>query len=182
MILNNCKGKSVKLRITVSKALLFFKKIFFFLNYLDKIFLKHHICFHKVFFLAILFSVVPLFDIFAIPEIYVLSENNFIATAICDAIDAGMVLMVPLFAIAFTVIGYSAFNGQLNLKVFVTFGISIAIFKGSGTLLNIFIPHVGLNFGCKCATHKYIRDVNGVVNKMPTGLDEGCNEIVVSNV
>ena len=175
MILNNCKKKLTNLKI-ISRSI-FLKKIAPCLLH-GFVFLKKH--FHyRILFFAILFSAVPLFDIFAIQEIYVLAEKNFIATAICDAIDAGMVLMVPLFSTAFVVIGYSAFNGQLNLKVFVTFGFSIAIFKGSGTLLNVFIPHVGLNFGCKCATYKYIRDVNGVVSKVPTGLNEDCTEIIV---
>lgn len=124
-----------------------------------------------------LFFCCSFFTINAIEDIYVLSENNFVADAICKAIDTGIFLMIPLFAIAFVVIGYQAFNGKADIKIFFTFIIGIAIFKGSGTILNYFVPHASLSFGCKCATYKYIRDTSGTTRKVSTGLTEDCKTI-----
>lgn len=115
-----------------------------------------------------------------INQMYVLSEDNFVAMVICDAIDMGIFLMVPLFAISFTVIGYQAFNGKCDIKIFFTFIVGVAIFKGSGTLLNFIVPHSSLSFGCKCATYKWIPDENGVVQKVSTGLDEECKTITTA--
>ncbi len=119
----------------------------------------------------------PFFTIYSIEDIYVLSENNFVADSICKAIDTGIFLMIPLFAIAFVVIGYQAFNGKADIKIFFTFIVGIAIFKGSGTILNYFVPHASLSFGCKCATYKYIRDTSGITKKVSTGLTEDCKTI-----
>ena len=115
-----------------------------------------------------------------INQMYILSEDNFIADTICSAIDMGIFLMVPLFAIAFTVIGYQAFNGKCDVKIFFTFIVGVAIFKGSGAILNLMVPHSSLAFGCKCATYKWIPDENGVVQKVSTGLTEECETIVDS--
>lgn len=124
----------------------------------------------------LIFFIFCTFNSNSIEDIYVLSENNFIADAICKAIDTGIVLMIPLFAIAFVVIGYQAFNGKADIKIFFTFVVGVAIFKGSGTILNYFVPHASFSFGCKCATYKYIRDTDGTVSKISTGLNEDCTE------
>lgn len=128
-------------------------------------------------FILFVLSLSSFFNIYSIEDIYVLSENNFVADSICKAIDTGIFLMIPLFAIAFVVIGYQAFNGKADIKIFFTFIVGIAIFKGSGTILNYFVPHASLSFGCKCATYKYIRDTSGVTKKVSTGLTEDCKTI-----
>ena len=152
-----------------------YKKILKFLN--RKIVIRFSISFFICFFL----SVTSFADgTVNINQMYILSEDNFVATVICDAIDMGTFLMVPLFAISFTVIGYQAFNGRCDIKIFFTFIIGVAIFKGSGTILNFIVPHASLSFGCKCATYKWIPDENGVVQKVSTGLNEECETIVDS--
>lgn len=133
----------------------------------------------KCLFSVLLFSCCSCFSFASdINQMYILSEDNFIADTICNAIDMGIFLMVPLFAIAFTVIGYQAFNGKCDIKIFFTFIVGVAIFKGSGAILNLMIPHSSLAFGCKCATYKWIPDENGVVQKVSTGLTEECETII----
>ncbi len=109
-------------------------------------------------------------------EIYRVAETNGIAVAICKAIDMGTVLMVPLFATMFVILGYGAFQGQLKWSVFVTFGIGMAAFKGAENILEFFMPNMGLKNGCKCAIQRSIRDKNGVVKTLPTGLNYDCTE------
>jgi hypothetical protein len=110
-------------------------------------------------------------------DIYTEAENNGLATAICKAIDIATQLMVPLFAIMFSILGLRAFQGKMELSVFFTFAIGIAAFKGAGAILEFFLPDMGLQYGCNCAVVRYVRNSNGVVQKMATGLDEDCNDI-----
>ena len=112
-------------------------------------------------------------------DIYTVSENNGIADAICRAIDIATQLMVPLFAIMFSVVGLKAYQGKLEWSMFVTFAIAIAAFKGAGTILEFFLPDMGLQYGCKCATVRYIRDTNGLVKRYSTGLTEDCKDAAV---
>ena len=68
-------------------------------------------------------------------------------------------------------------DGGCDIKIFFTFIVGVAIFKGSGAILNLMVPHSSLAFGCKCATYKWIPDENGVVQKVSTGLTEECETI-----
>ena len=52
----------------------------------------------------------------------------------------------------------------------------MAAFKGAGSILEFFMPHLGLEFGCKCATYRYVRDAEGVITAQATGLDEKCRD------
>ena len=108
--------------------------------------------------------------------VYIHAENNIIASSICKAIDMGITLMIPLFAIMFCIIGLQIFQGQVKWTVFLTFFVGIAAFKGAGTILEFFIPNMGLEFGCKCATYRYLRDADGTIKAFPTGLDEKCRD------
>ena len=86
-------------------------------------------------------------------------------------------LIIPIAAILFVVLGFGAFNGKLKFSVFLTFAIGVGIFKSAGTVLDIFIPGLGMSFGCKCATTKRMKAiVNGIPKfiDIPTGLNEDC--------
>lgn len=117
-------------------------------------------------------------------DVYKFAENNVIASSICKAIDMGLTLMIPLFAIMFCVIGLQIFQGQVKWTIFLTFFVGMAAFKGAGTILNFFMPNLGLEFGCKCATYRYVRDTEGNINALATGLDERCRDgtIGVQNI
>ena len=110
-------------------------------------------------------------------DIYREAESNGLATAICKAIDIATQLMVPLFAIMFSVFGLRAFQGKIELSVFFTFAIGIAAFKGAGSILEFFLPDMGLQYGCNCAVVRYVRNSDGIVNKMATGLNEDCSDV-----
>ena len=84
-----------------------------------------------------------------IPDIYVEGERNFVASTLCDAINFGMVIMTPLFAFMFSVLGLKAYQGELKWSVFLTFAIGIVVFKAAGPILEFIIPDLGLKFGCK---------------------------------
>ena len=109
-------------------------------------------------------------------DVYRHAENNVIASSICKAIDMGITLMIPLFAIMFCVIGLQIFQGQVKWTIFLTFFVGIAAFKGAGSILEFFMPNMGLEFGCKCATYRYVRDQHGVITAQGTGLDERCRD------
>ena len=83
--------------------------------------------------------------------VYIHAENNIIASSICKAIDMGITLMIPLFAIMFCIIGLQIFQGQVKWTVFLTFFF-------------------------KCATYRYLRDADGTIKAFPTGLDEKCRD------
>ena len=108
--------------------------------------------------------------------VYIHAENNVIASSICKAINMGITLMIPLFAIMFCIIGLQIFQGQIKWTVFLTFFVGIAAFKGAGTILEFFMPNMGLEFGCKCATYRYLRDTDGTIKMFDTGLDEKCRD------
>ena len=110
-------------------------------------------------------------------DIYTVSENNGLATAICKAIDISTQLMVPLFAIMFSVLGLKAYQGKLEWSLFVTFAVGIAAFKSAGAIMEFFMPDMGLQYGCKCATSRYIRDSQGIVKEFSTGLNEDCTQV-----
>lgn len=109
-------------------------------------------------------------------DVYKHAENNIIASSICKAIDMGITLMIPLFAIMFCIIGLQIFQGQVKWTIFLTFFVGMAAFKGAGSILEFFMPHLGLEFGCKCATYRYVRDSEGNINALATGLDERCRD------
>ena len=109
-------------------------------------------------------------------DVYKHAENNIIASSICKAIDMGITLMIPLFAIMFCIIGLQIFQGQVKWTIFLTFFVGMAAFKGAGSILEFFMPHLGLEFGCKCATYRYVRDSEGVITAQATGLDERCRD------
>lgn len=109
-------------------------------------------------------------------DVYKHAENNVIASSICKAIDMGITLMIPLFAIMFCIIGLQIFQGQVKWTIFLTFFVGMAAFKGAGSILEFFMPHLGLEFGCKCATYRYVRDSEGVITAQATGLDERCRD------
>lgn len=109
-------------------------------------------------------------------DVYKHAENNVIASSICKAIDMGITLMVPLFAIMFCIIGLQIFQGQVKWTIFLTFFVGMAAFKGAGSILEFFMPHLGLEFGCKCATYRYVRDAEGIITAQATGLDEKCRD------
>ncbi len=110
-------------------------------------------------------------------DVYKHAENNIIASSICKAIDMGITLMIPLFAIMFCIIGLQIFQGNAKWTIFLTFFVGIAAFKGAGTILEFFMPHLGLEFGCKCATYRYVRDAEGIITAQATGLDEKCRDV-----
>ena len=110
------------------------------------------------------------------PEISQIAEDNGIAQSICHAIDIGIVLMTPMFAIMFTIIGFSVYQGKIKWSVFVTFAVGMAAFKGAPDIANFFIPGKGLRFGCKCAIATYVRDENGHTRLLPTNLNLDCSK------
>ena len=111
-----------------------------------------------------------------VDTIYQQAENNGIAEAICKAIDIGKIFMVPLFAIMFCIYGFRAFQGDgAKWSTFITFAIGMAAFNSAGTFLEWFMPKMGLNYGCKCAIERDIRDTNGVIKTYPTGLNYDCS-------
>ena len=110
-------------------------------------------------------------------DVYKHAENNIIASSICKAIDMGITLMIPLFAIMFCIIGLQIFQGQVKWTIFLTFFVGMAAFKGAGSILEFFMPHLGLEFGCKCATYRYVRDAEGIIKAQATGLDEKCRDV-----
>jgi hypothetical protein len=119
-------------------------------------------------------------------QIYRDAENNAIADGICRAIKFMNMIIIPVSAIMFSVIGISAFQGNLKWSIFVTFAIGIGAFKAAGTILELFVPGVGLHFNCSCATYKRMRILiqkkNSTVQEwkivdVKTGLDEDCNRI-----
>lgn len=110
-------------------------------------------------------------------DVYKHAENNIIASSICKAIDMGITLMIPLFAIMFCIIGLQIFQGQVKWTIFLTFFVGMAAFKGAGSILEFFMPHLGLEFGCKCATYRYVRDAEGIIRAQATGLDEKCRDV-----
>ena len=110
-------------------------------------------------------------------DVYKHAENNIIASSICKAIDMGITLMIPLFAIMFCITGLQIFEGKVKWTVFLTFFVGIAAFKGAGSILEFFMPHLGLEFGCKCATYRYVRDEEGIITAQATGLDEKCRDV-----
>lgn len=110
-------------------------------------------------------------------DVYKHAENNIIASSICKAIDMGMTLMIPLFAIMFCIIGLQIFQGQVKWTIFLTFFVGMAAFKGAGSILEFFMPHLGLEFGCKCATYRYVRNAEGIITAQATGLDEKCRDV-----
>lgn len=112
----------------------------------------------------------------ALDDIYRFSETNGIAESICKAIDMSTVLMVPLFAIMFTILGFGAYQGNVKWSSFVTFALGIAAFKGAGSIAEWFMPQMGLQYGCKCAIEKHVRDQNGVVKRYATGLNYDCSD------
>ena len=134
----------------------------------------------RISFLFCLFIFIPFQSVFSAQivadDIYKISESNGIATAICKAIDIGTTLMVPLFAIMFTILGFGAYQGNLKWSVFVTFTLGMAAFKAAGTIAELFMPDMGLRYGCKCAIEKQIRDVNGKITRYATGLNYDCTE------
>ena len=161
---------------------------FFIINNVSRIILKKHLFFQinvkmvilpffTYFFYLIFFNQnIAIADVVdSVPDIYVIAENNGIATAICKAIDMSTILMVPLFAIMFSILGLSAFQGNVKWSVFFSFGIGMAAFKGAASIAEYFMPNMGLSFGCKCAITRDIRDVNGVVKTLPTGLNYDCS-------
>lgn len=109
-------------------------------------------------------------------NIYTIAENNGIAKAICDAIEIGKILMIPLFAIMFSILGLSAYQGKVKWTTFATFAIGIAAFKAAGTIAEFFMPAMGLQYGCKCAIERQIRDEDGVVKRYATNLNYDCSE------
>ena len=108
-------------------------------------------------------------------EIYKIAENNGIAASLCKAIDMGIVIMVPLLAIMFTIIGFGALQGKITWSVFFTFIIGTAAFRGAAGILEWFMPNMGLRNGCKCAVERSIRDVDGEIKTLPTGLNLDCS-------
>ena len=130
-----------------------------------------------IFFIIFLFSPLLSFgEIRYTDDIYTIAETNGIAESICKAIEIGTVLMVPLFAIMFTILGFAAYQGKVQWTSFVTFAIGIAAFKGAGSIAEFFMPQMGLQYGCKCAIEKQVRDENGVITRMATGLNYDCSE------
>ena len=111
-----------------------------------------------------------------VDTIYQQAENNGIADAICKAIDIGKMFMVPLFAIMFCIYGFRAFQGDgAKWSTFITFAIGMAAFNSAGTFLEWFMPKMGLDYGCKCAIERDIRDTNGAIKTYPTGLNYDCS-------
>lgn len=109
-------------------------------------------------------------------DIYRLAEDNGIAQSICRAIDIGTILMIPMFAIMFSILGLSAYQGNVKWSTFATFALGIAAFKAAGTVAEFFMPEMGLQYGCKCAIERKIRNVDGVVERYATGLNYDCSE------
>ena len=128
------------------------------------------------FFLAFFSNYAAAEDIQKTEDIYIIAETNGIATAICKAIEIGQILMVPLFAIMFSILGLRAFQGDLKWTSLVTFALGIAAFKAAGSIAEWFMPNMGLQYGCKCAVERDIRDVNGEIKTIATGLNYDCTE------
>ena len=112
----------------------------------------------------------------ATDDIYKIAETNGIATAICKAIQMSTVLMVPLFAVMFTILGFKSFQGEMKWGSIATFVIGIAAFKGAGNILEMFLPNMGLQYGCDCAIERSVRDINGQVKRYATGVNKDCSE------
>ena len=109
-------------------------------------------------------------------DIYTIAEDNGIAKAICDAIEIGKILMIPLFAIMFSIMGLSAYQGKVKWTTFVTFALGMAAFKAAGSVAEFFMPAMGLQYGCKCAIERQIRDEDGNVKRYATNLNYDCSQ------
>ena len=143
------------------------------------LFSNRFVCFQKIlvlFFLVFFSNYASAEDIQTTEDIYIVAETNGIATAICKAIEIGQILMVPLFAIMFSILGLRAFQGDLKWTSLVTFALGIAAFKAAGSIAEWFMPNMGLQYGCRCAVERDIRDVNGEIKTLATGLNYDCTE------
>ena len=145
--------------------------------------------FQKIIYKVLIFFIIFLFTdnhiLFAsieLPDMYRFAETNMIATALCSTVKFMSMIIVPISAIMFTVIGFNAFQGKLNWGVFVTFAIGIGTFRSAGVILDMFIPGIGLQYGCDCAVSVIVRKIGesdsqsfGIQNSdVSTGIDSSC--------
>ncbi len=107
-------------------------------------------------------------------EMYQIAETNGIAHSICRAIEIGKILMVPLFGIMFSIIGLHFYQGNVKWSIFITFVLGIGAMNGAGTIAEFFMPGMGLQYGCKCAIERKIRDENGEIKRYATNLNYDC--------
>ena len=82
--------------------------------------------------------------------------------------------MIPMFAIMFVIIGFSFFQGEVKWSIFVTYGLGIAAMNAASTVAEFFMPEMGLQYGCKCAIERKIRDENGKITRYATNLNYDC--------
>jgi hypothetical protein len=111
--------------------------------------------------------------------IYAQSEANGIADGLCRAIKFINMMVVPIAAVMFTVLGFTALQGKLTWTILVTFAIGLIGMRSFGTILEFMMPKIGLQFGCDCATYKLIKDINGVQRSVSTGLNKDCTPVEV---
>lgn len=106
--------------------------------------------------------------------IYLDSERNGIAKAVCAALKFMNLIIIPIAAIGISALGFMAFQGKLTWSLFLTFAIGIGAFRSAGTVLELFFPGLGFRDGCNCAIAKKIRNTNGVDTVFATGLTVDC--------
>lgn len=149
-----------------------------------------------LFFLSIIFIfIVSIFFFFArysfsdfgtIQQSYTFAETNALAKAFCDAISFLQKVIIPVAGISLSVAGIAAFQGKLNPIILVSLALGLAVVKDPGIFVNLILPNMGFQFGCKCFTEKtiYVRQYSGPNNaqywqkvNINTGVDEDCNQI-----
>lgn len=138
-------------------------------------------------FLYFFFSQISFADFGTIQQSYTFAETNALATAFCSMISFLQKAIVPIAGISLSVAGIAAFQGKLNPIMLVSLALGLAVVKDPGIFVNIILPRMNFQFGCKCITQQtiYVRQYSGPNNAqywqkvdINTGVDENCNTII----
>lgn len=112
-----------------------------------------------------------------------LSETNELATVICQfiALMQGGQAQV-LVAAAIVAMGVNAFMGKVSIALVVTFAIGTAIFFGSSSIINLFVPYANISQGCNCVSDIILgQNGQGGYALMQTGLNSDCTTTTTSS-
>lgn len=115
-------------------------------------------------------------------EIYKMSEDNGLAGGLCRAVKFVNMIIVPISAVMITILGFSAFQGKLTWTMFATFAIGVGAMRGAGSVLELFVPGIGMKNGCNCAVRKLVRKIDSVTGKVTevyqdTDLAQDCGDL-----
>jgi hypothetical protein len=140
-----------------------------------------------VVFLYFYITRVSMADFGTIAQSYEFAETNALAKAFCDMIGFLQNVIVPILGIGLCVLGIGAFQGKVNPVMLVSLALGLAVIKDPGIFLNIILPGMRFQFGCKCITEDtiYLRQYSAGTNNaqnwqklvVNTGVDEDCNPI-----